>query len=92
MSHARMKRADTTSSIGAGVLGAGLALLVPERLKPFALPILLVGLATHVWGMYDRHRLERQAGEARLWWAELLYWGCWALLAALVLFIVARER
>lgn len=92
VAHAQLKRADTTSSIGAGVLGAGLALLVPNRLAAHAVPILLTGLVMHVWGMYDKHRLESRAGAARLWWAELLYWGCWAGLLALVVYVAALGR
>ena len=90
VSHAQLKRAETTSSIGAGVLGAGLALLAADRLATHAIPILLAGLVMHVWGMYDKHRLERRAGAARLWWAELLYWGCWAGLLALIVYVVAK--
>lgn len=87
VSHAQLKRAETTSSIGAGVLGAGLALLVADRLAAHAIPILLVGLLMHVWGMYDKHRLEGRSGAARLWWGELLYWGCWAGSLALVVYV-----
>jgi len=92
VSHAQLKRAETTSSIGAGVLGAGLALLAADRLAAHAIPILLAGLVMHVWGMYDKHRLEGRAGAERLWWAELLYWGCWAGLLGLIVYVVARGR
>jgi len=90
-SAARVKRAETTSSIGAGVLGAGIALLLPTRFRAYALPILAVGLVMHVWGMYDRHRLESLGGSARLWWAELLYWLCWVTLAALLLYLLVQR-
>ena len=90
-STARVKRAETTSSIGAGVLGAGIALLLPTRFRAYALPILAVGLVMHVWGMYDKHRLESLGGPARLWWAELLYWLCWVTLAALLLYLLVQR-
>ena len=92
LSHPQLKRAETTSSIGAGVLGGGLALLLPERLRAYAVPILLTGLVMHVWGMYDKHRLERRSGVARLWWAELLYWSCWVGLLALTAYVAVRGR
>lgn len=88
VSHSRLKRAETTSSIGAGVLGAGVALLVANRLAAHAVPILITGLVMHAWGMYDKHRLERDEGAGRLWWAELLYWGCWVALAALLAYVL----
>ena len=87
----RMKRAETTSSIGAGVLGAGIALLAPTRFHAFAIPILALGLVMHVWGMYDKHRLESIEGAARLWWAEVLYWLCWLTLGALVLYLLVHR-
>jgi uncharacterized membrane protein YozB (DUF420 family) len=76
VTHARLKGAELTSSIGAGVLGAGLALLVAHRLATQAIPILLVGLLMHVRGTFDKHRLEGRAGAPPLWWARLLWWGC----------------
>lgn len=41
---ARIKKAELLSSIGAGVLGAGIALLLTKFLTPYAIPILLIGL------------------------------------------------
>ena len=87
----RVKRAETTSSIGTGVLGAGIALLFPTRFQAFALPILAIGLVMHVWGMYDKHRLESVGRTTRLWWAELLYWFCWLTLGAVLLYLLLRR-
>ena len=39
-----LKRAELLSSLGAGVLGAGVALLLANLLTPYAIPILLLGL------------------------------------------------
>ena len=86
---ARLKRAETTSAVGAGVLGAGVALLAPELLRPYTPPLLVLGLAMHAWGMYDKHRLEAGAATRHVWWAEALYWGCWLALAALALYLIA---
>ena len=92
VTHAQLKRAETTSSIGAGVLGAGLGLLMAEWLAPHAVLILLAGLLTHVWGMYDKHRLEARTGAARLWWADLLYWGCWLGLLGMLAYLLIGGR
>jgi hypothetical protein len=86
---ARLKRAETTSSIGAGVLGAGIALLLPTYARECAILIVVLGLVMHAWGMYDKHRLETSTPVSRLWWAELLYWLCWVALAALGLYLLA---
>lgn len=88
----RLKLAETTSSIGAGVLGAGVASLLPQRLAPYAIPILFVGLVMHVWGMYDKHRLERRAGVPSPRWAELLYWVCWLGLLVLLGYVIVPRR
>ena len=89
-SSARMKRAETTSAIGAGVLGAGLALLFPDVLRSYAVPILVLGLVMHSWGMYDKHRLEASAA-LRVWWVAALYWGCWVALLGLLVYVIATR-
>ncbi len=66
----KLKRAELTSTIGAGVLGAGLALLFEPALRPHTLPILLLGLVSHSWGMYHKHFLEARSEAPSLWWAE----------------------
>jgi hypothetical protein len=88
---ARVKRAELLSSLGAGVLGAGIALLLPNQLAPYAIPILLVGLISHAVGMFQKHGLEQQGEVVRVWWAEVLYRLCWMALAALLLFLVVRQ-
>ena len=92
VSRARWKRADTTSAVGAGVLGAGIGVLLAGFLDAYAIPIAGVGLLMHAWGMYDKHRLERDGGIRRLWWAEALYWGCWIALLVLALYAVLAIR
>jgi len=87
---ARIKRAELLASVGAGVLGAGLALLLAPVLRPYAVAILLVGLLAHGAGMYREHQLERHAPTARLWWAEALYALCWLALAALAAWVAFR--
>jgi len=88
---ARVKKADLLSSLGAGVLGAGIALLLPNQLAPYAIPILLLGLISHAVGMSQKHGLEQQGEGVRVWWAETLYWLCWLALVGLLLLIVVRQ-
>ena len=88
---ASLKRAETTSSVGAGVLGAGIGLMQAELLEAYALPILAIGLVMHAWGMYDKHRLEAQSNVPQPWWATLFYWVCWILLAGLILYVAIRR-
>ena len=85
--HARLKRAEITSTLGAGILGAGIALLAANLLRSYAFPFVLIGLAMHAWGMFDKHRIESGTAIPRVWWAEALYWGCWAALVALGVYV-----
>ena len=88
---ASIKRAETTSSIGAGVLGAGLGLMLADLLAAYALPIIAIGFVMHAWGMYDKHRLDALSNVPRVWWATAFYWVCWIALAALLVYVVARR-
>lgn len=87
----RIKQAELLSTLGAGALGAGLALLFDEALAPYKLAILVAGLLAHAIGMFRKHRLETRSGIARSRWVEALYWLCWVVLAGLLFFILARQ-
>ena len=87
----RVKKAELLSSLGAGILGGGVALLLANLLTPYTIPILLLGLISHGVGMSQKHGLEQQGEVVRLWWAEALYWFCWLALAALLLLIIIRQ-
>lgn len=86
----RIKRLDLLGGLGAGILGAGLALVFAERLQPFAVPALLLGILSHGWAMFQKGQLEKQAGTARPRWADIAEWSCWLMLACLVLYIAYR--
>ena len=88
---ARLKRAETTSAFGAGILGAGIALLLARWVQPFAIPLLFLGLVMHAWGMYDKHRLDAGSDSTRIWWVEALYWGCWIALVALGIYVAVSR-
>ena len=79
-----MRRAEVLSTSGATVLGAGAGLLLDRWLAPVAVPLLLIGVAAHAWGMYSRHRLESDSRALRARWEEPIYWLCWIGLAALL--------
>lgn len=89
---AESKRADLLASVGAGVLGAGLALVLAEYLSAYTVPLLIVGLVSHAWGMYAKHRLGLRAGQLPQRWMEWLYWGCWIALGVTALWIAVRGR
>lgn len=89
-----LKKAELASSVGAGILGVGLGILFYKYLKSFTVPILILGLLLHGWGMFEKPRLENEPKSESLWWSELLYWGCWAalfLLAGYIIFSVVTS-
>jgi uncharacterized membrane-anchored protein len=82
----RAKAADLLSGLGAIVLGAGLALVAPAWLRSYGIPTLIVGLLVHGTGMSLKYRFESRQKEP-LCWERLLFWSCWACLAALGVWI-----
>jgi hypothetical protein len=79
----RLRFAELTSSLGAGVLGVGLGAMAANALRAVELPILVLGAALHLWGMVDKHRIEARRAEARVWWKNATYTLCWGALIAL---------
>lgn len=86
----RIKRMDLLGGLGAGILGGGLALLFARWLESFAVPALLLGVATHGWAMYQKGRLERAEGLSEPRWTLVTEGVCWVLLAVLALYIGYR--
>jgi hypothetical protein len=86
----RLKLAELTSGIGALVLGVGLGSLFAAWFATNAGLIVVVGASAHAVGMWDKHRIERQATAPGGVWLAGLYWTCWLLLAGLVVFLIAR--
>ena len=82
------KAAELLSGLGAIVLGAGLALVAPGWLRRYGVPVLVVGLVVHGTGMSLKYRRQTRQGPP-LWWERLLYWGCWAGLAVLAMWVAA---
>lgn len=83
----RIKKAEPLSGLGALVLGVGIGALLSGLLKAYAVPILLIGILTHAWGMFDKHMLQGISPQARPLWSEVLYWVCWLALLALIVFV-----
>lgn len=82
------KAAELASGLGAIVLGAGLALVLPDWLRQHALPSLVGGVHAHGVGMTLKYRLESRSGPP-LWWERGLFWGCWGCLVGLGVWIPA---
>jgi hypothetical protein len=87
---ARLKSAELLSSTGALALGVGLGVLLSSYVGRAAVPILVAGIASHGWGMFQKHRLERSEDYAPARWETALYWVCWAALALLLLLISVK--
>lgn len=84
----RLKAIDTLSTVGAGVAGIGIGVLLPASVQGAALVLSGVGLAAHVGGMIAKHRGDADGPAA--WWEAGLYWGCWALIGVLGAWLLWR--
>lgn len=82
------KSAELASGLGAIILGAGLALVLPAWLRDYAVPLLVGGAAVHAVGMTLKYRLEARDG-VPVWWERALFWLCWAGLAGLGIWLAA---
>ncbi len=78
--------AELATGMGAVVLGAGAALMLPEWLRAYALPLLAGGALVHGLGMTLKHRLESRDSPPLLW-ERAMFWLCWFGLTALGLWI-----
>ena len=87
---AAMKRAELLSTLGAGVLGFGIALLLPNLLAGYAAPVIALGFAAHGVGMVQMRSIEQEADRPRAKWMEALYWFYWLALASLLVYVVIR--
>ena len=87
---AALKWAELLSSLGAGVLGFGIALLLPNLPAGYAAPVIILGFAAHGIGMARKHSIEQETYRPRAKWMEALYWFCWLALAALLVYVVVR--
>jgi hypothetical protein len=84
---ARLKSAELLSSTGALALGIGLGAALSSYIRRAAIPVLVVGIASHRWGMLQKHRIEAKEDYAPARWEMGLYWICWAALPVLLLLI-----
>jgi uncharacterized membrane protein YecN with MAPEG domain len=82
------KRAELAGSTGAGVLGVALGTLLAQWTASYAGVLLVFGALLHGWGMLERRRLD--AGAQLPLWSSALYWLCWIVLAALVIWIAIK--
>ena len=86
----RLRLAELTSSVGAGVLGLGLGIVAREYLARAGWPLLVLGLVVHAWGMMDKRRLEARMGAPDVWWSTVLYWTCWVLLGSMLVYVLVE--
>jgi hypothetical protein len=84
----RLKLAELTSGVGALVLGVGLGALLATWVRPAGGVVTLAGVFVHAFGMWDKHRLEADSRASGGSFVVALYWVCWLLLAAVLVFLM----
>lgn len=84
----RLKKLELLGSLGAGILGAGIALVFVRWLQPYALALLTVGILSHGWAMWAKNRLERQSNIAEPAWVIAAEWICWLMIASLLIYVI----
>lgn len=84
---AATKGAELASGLGAIVLGVGLALVSPQWLRAYGMPLLVGGVLVHGAGMTLKYRLQGREGPP-VWWERILFWLCWACLVGLGVWVV----
>lgn len=87
-SDGRLKAAELASGLGAIILCAGLALVLPEWLRAYGTPLLVGGVVVHGAGMTLKYRIEAREGPPS-WWERALFWLSWACLAGLGIWIAS---
>lgn len=83
----RQKQAELLSTLGAGVLGGGIALWLAVPLQRYASSLVLAGIVVHAGGMYAKHRAEKRAGAVTTYGERALYGLCWVVLLALIAYV-----
>ena len=89
MARGAVKAAELASGLGAVALGAGLALLAPDLLRGFAIPLLVAGILVHGTGMTLKRRLQlsdRQPTGRE----KALFWLCWLCLSVMAAWVLVR--
>jgi hypothetical protein len=86
----RVKLAELSSAVGAGVLGIGIGALLSPSLIEIEVLVLLVGFLMHSWGMIDRRRLGEAVDTERPAWSTALYALCWTNVTVMALTVAAR--
>ena len=86
---ARVKRAEIAGGLGALALGVGIGAAGASLVGRAWPVVVLAGLISHAWGMWDKHRTE--AGSLGLpGWANALYRVCWVSLMLVAAYLLLR--
>ncbi len=86
----KLKQADLLCGVGALVLGIGIGAIAAPALGWLAVPLFLVGCVSHGWGMIQKQRIEQLDCSGASAWETMLYWGCWAAIA--IVLVMASWR
>ncbi|SRR3972149_7881961 len=77
-----------TCTTGAIILGVGVGARFFSYLGNYYYLLILIGIVIHGLGMYQLHRRARFPNKEWHSFANILYWACWIIVIASILYII----
>ena len=81
---------QSASSLGAGILGLGLGILVSRWLGAWTPFLIAAGLFIHGWGMYKLHYSGNSTWANLPGWLKISVGVCWLVLAGLLGWLLVK--
>ena len=81
---------QSASSLGAGILGLGLGILVSRWLGAWTPFLIAAGLFIHGWGMYKLHYRGSASWSKLPGWLKISVGVCWLVLAGLLGWLLVK--
>lgn len=81
---------QSASSLGSGILGLGLGVLLSRWIGAWTLYLIAAGLFIHGWGMYKLHYSGNASWSKLPGWLKMSVGVCWLVLAGLLAWLLVK--